>query len=321
MAKNKLKDERQITTTYLKDIVEITEGNNKNIRYHDDELVIMEDVHELPDISTHEVAFNMVVACMSGQVTLDVSGEPKTLRAGQLFVCHSHSILSDINIYPDFDAKIMCISDRLLRNILQRQMIIWNKMLYHQHCRIIDVSPSHFVLYSALRHHWYQTGSPFKTEILVCLLRVAFLELCEQILNEHLRLGKENESASMSRMETIFNNFIQNMAHRHVKKQSVAQYAEELCITPKYLSTVCRTVSGKSASEWISEYVVEDIVHYLKRTDLTARQIASELGFPNASFFTRYVHDHLGMSTRDFRKELMKSKRTANLAKRNTAKP
>jgi AraC-like DNA-binding protein len=75
----------------------------------------------------------------------------------------------------------------------------------------------------------------------------------------------------------------------------------QLCISPKYLTAVCKKNSGKTANEWITEQVLEDIRYYLKQTDLSIKQICDQLGFPNPSFFGKYVKDHFGMTPLKFR--------------------
>jgi len=286
------------------------------IRYNDDELVIVDNLREIPQLGSGKIDFNVVAACIAGRMLLEVSGQPITVNAQQIFVCTSHVVLSNIMMSPDFECKVMCLSDRLLYSILQSQMLIWNNMLYKQHYRIIDIPADRFGPYNELRYQWLNEDNPFKREILVSLLRVALLELCHQLMSrdkdqkagdelpqERVRVGAKAGMGN-SRMETLFHQFLKNIARRRIKKLSVSEYADELCITPKYLSTVCRTVSGKSPTEWISEYVVEDIIHYLKNTELTASQIGIELGFPNASFFGTYVREHLGMSPNEYRKKL-----------------
>jgi len=279
--------------------------NEDLVRYNDDELVIVDKLREIPQLGSGKIDFNVVAACITGCMRLEVSGQPTTVNAQQIFVCHPHVVLSNLMISPDFECKVMCISDRLLRSILQSQMLIWNNMLYKQHYRIIDIPSDRFGLYNELRYQWINEENPFKREILVSLLRVALLELCHQLMSKDKdqKAGEDLLQEGNSRMETLFHQFLKNIARRRIKKLSVSEYAEELCITPKYLSTVCRTVSGKSPTDWISEYVIEDITHYLKNTELTASQIGIELGFPNASFFGKYVREHLGMSPNEFRKE------------------
>lgn len=279
--------------------------NEDLVKYNDDELVIVDKLREIPQLGSGKIDFNVVAACITGCMRLEVSGQPTTVNAQQIFVCHPHVVLSNLMISPDFECKVMCLSDRLLRSILQSQMLIWNNMLYKQRYRIIDIPSDRFGLYNELRYQWINEENPFKREILVSLLRVALLELCHQLMSKDKdqKAGEDLLQEGNSRMETLFHQFLKNIARRHIKKLSVSEYAEELCITPKYLSTVCRTVSGKSPTDWISEYVIEDITHYLKNTELTASQIGIELGFPNASFFGKYVREHLGMSSNEFRKE------------------
>lgn len=276
------------------------------IRYNDDELVIVDNLREIPQLGSGKIDFNVVATCITGRMMLEVSGQSITVNAQQIFVCTSHVVISNIMMSPDFECKMMCLSDRLLRSILQSQMMIWNNMLYKQHYSIIDIPSDRFGLYIELRYQWLNEDNPFKREILISLLRGALLELCHQLMRKDKaqKSGEDFPQEGNSRMETLFHQFLKNIARRRIKKLSVSEYAEELCITPKYLSTVCRTVSGKSPTEWISEYVVEDIIHYLKNTELTASQIGIELGFPNASFFGKYVREHLGMSPNEYRKKL-----------------
>lgn len=280
--------------------------NEGLVKYNDDELVIVDNLREIPQFGSGKIDFNVVAACITGRMLLEVSGQPTTVNAQQIFICHPHVVLSNLMISPDFECMVMCLSDRLLRSILQSQMLIWNNMLYKQRYCIIEIPADRFGLYNELRYQWLNEDNPFKREILVSLLRVALLELCHQLMSKDKdqKVGEDFLQEGNSRMETLFHQFLKNIARRRIKKLSVSEYAEELCISPKYLSTVCRTVSGKSPTEWISEHVIEDITHYLKNTELTASQIGIELGFPNASFFGKYVREHLGMSPNEYRKKL-----------------
>ena len=296
--------EQVIQNVNLVDITAMS-VNEELVKYNDDELVIVDNLREIPQFGSGKIDFNVVAACITGRMLLEVSGQPTTVNAQQIFVCHPHVVLSNLMISPDFECKVMCLSDRLLRSILQSQMLIWNNMLYKQRYCIIDIPAGRFGLYNELRYQRLNEDNPFKREILVSLLRVALLELCYQLMSndKDLNAGEESPQEGTSRMETLFHQFLKNIARRRIKKLAVSEYADELCISPKYLSTVCRTVSGKSPSEWISEYVIEDITHYLKNTELTVSQIGIELGFPNASFFGKYVREHLGMSPNEYRKE------------------
>ena len=103
--------------------------NEDLVKYNDDELVIVDKLREIPQLGSGKIDFNVVAACITGCMRLEVSGQPTTVNAQQIFVCHPHVVLSNLMISPDFECKVMCLSDRLLRSILQSQMLIWNNML------------------------------------------------------------------------------------------------------------------------------------------------------------------------------------------------
>ncbi len=72
-------------------------------------------------------------------------------------------------------------------------------------------------------------------------------------------------------------------------------------ITPKYLSTICKEHSGKTANEWITEFALADIRYYLKQTDLGIKQICELTGSPTPSFFGRYVKKHFGLTPKELK--------------------
>ena len=98
-----------------------------------------------------------------------------------------------------------------------------------------------------------------------------------------------------------FQRFLNLLHSSEVKHRTVESYANELCISPKHLSVICKKQSGKTANEWITEQVTEDIRYYLCQTDYSIKQICGLLGFPNPSFFGKYVKDHFGMTPIEFR--------------------
>lgn len=277
----------------------------EQIKYSDEELVIVDNLREIPNMDNLRITFNIIAVCLRGKMEIDIAGESKLIHERQIAICHSHATLANCMVSPDFECNVLCIGDQLLRNILSSQILLWNQLLYSHRFVILDIAPQRLGIYEELRYQWQAEDSIFRREIITGLLRVALLQLCELLVKE--KSSADDPVAVVecgTRIDSLFNRFLELVAKRKVKKIPVANYASELCITPKYLSTVCHTVSGKSPLKWISEYVIEDIIHYLKNTDLTAKEISDELGFPNASFFGKYVREHLGTTPNEYRKQL-----------------
>ena len=112
--------------------------------------------------------------------------------------------------------------------------------------------------------------------------------------------------ALISQGDILFKRFIELLSDSEPKERSVSYYAEQLCITPKYLSTTIKKVSGKTAFEWINEYVMEDVKRQLSFSGKSIKEIADYLKFPNISFFGKYVKTHLGVSPTEFRRQIQK---------------
>lgn len=85
-------------------------------------------------------------------------------------------------------------------------------------------------------------------------------------------------------------------------EREVAYYADILCITPKYLSQVSRTITRLSASQWIQFYASFELVSLLNDTTNTLTEVSDLMLFENVSHFSRYVKKTLGKSPSEYRK-------------------
>lgn len=92
---------------------------------------------------------------------------------------------------------------------------------------------------------------------------------------------------------------------RSKKYRDVSYYAEQLNVTPKYLSDTVKRQTGNSVTYYINRYTVPMIKDYLENTTLSIVQIADEMHFASLSYFSRYVTKHLGMSPKAYRRSLV----------------
>ena len=109
------------------------------------------------------------------------------------------------------------------------------------------------------------------------------------------------EEEKKSKQEVLLEDFLDFVQKHYKEERSVEFYADKLCLTPKYLSTVIRQTSGKTAGEWIDEYVVLEAKALLKSTKMTIQQISEELNFPSQSFFGKYFKRLSGVSPKEYK--------------------
>ena len=99
-------------------------------------------------------------------------------------------------------------------------------------------------------------------------------------------------------------NYVTGTAIRTRREQlgiTQQQLADRLAVTPKYLSVVCNTVTGKSAQVVINDLTVQEIKRLLLQTDMSVKEICVQLDFVSLSFFCKYVKKHLGMTAYQYR--------------------
>ena len=93
------------------------------------------------------------------------------------------------------------------------------------------------------------------------------------------------------------------MTDYHTSERNMAFYADKLCLTPKYLSKLVKSVSGRSAPDWIDAFVILEAKNMLKYSDLSIKEIVCKLNFPNQSVFYKFFKSHAGKTPSQYRNE------------------
>ena len=289
-------------------------ANNEDVQigYSDNEIVVVDSIQQFTQISSAHVGMNTIVICTSGKAQAQMNGIQMELHRNQIAIIPQNVTVTDVMVSPDFDAKGMFLTNRILRSFLNEKISVWNDMMYIHRQHIVTMDEDEILFYT----HFYDMltlaiekgkENPYHTEIIQALLRSAILGLCGtmkwMLLADNSPLGSAAwQRQELSSGKSHFQRFLDLLHSTDVKHRTVEAYANDLYISPKYLTTICKKNSGKTANEWITEHVLEDIRYYLKQTDLSIKQICNQLGFPNPSFFGKYVKDHFGMTPMEFRK-------------------
>lgn len=87
-------------------------------------------------------------------------------------------------------------------------------------------------------------------------------------------------------------------------ERDVSYYAERLNVSPKYLSSTVKRVTGHSVTSYIDRHTVPILKDFLDDERLSLTQIADLMNFTSLSYFSRYCTKHLGQSPSDYRRSL-----------------
>ena len=260
----------------------------------------LQDIQKVSTSSAIKMEHNAIIHCRKGRLLLEIGGG-KQLKAheGQLILIPTEKLLHPMMVSTDVEVSSLIVSDKMLRTILGPQIGIWNSAIYMQETFVIDGKR----WTNILRDHSlaiFQGGDlKLGSEITMSFLRTLLLIVCEQLLSQEST--SKAIDTSTDRDKEIFNQFLVLLGHEQHKRRQVSYYAERLYITPKYLSTVCTRVSGKSPMRWITDSVMEQCYTLLKTTNMSIKEISNQMGFPNPSFFGQYFRDEAGMTPLEYR--------------------
>lgn len=111
------------------------------------------------------------------------------------------------------------------------------------------------------------------------------------------------ETVTHSRGEQLVDRFLKLVQMHCRQERQLDFYAQELCISAKYLAATVKAVTGKTAGDWIEDYVMLEAKAMLTNTDMTINQISDHLHFPDTSTFGKYFRRHTGLSPKEFKKQ------------------
>ena len=144
---------------------------------------------------------------------------------------------------------------------------------------------------------WHVVHQPAYNRQTVSSLVAAMMHHYDGIYRQHIDLLK----ASQSREQSIFDRFIQLVNQHCAEQHQIGYYANRMCLTERYLSTIIRQTSGTTAKEWIDRAIITRIKVELKHSDKSVAQISDETNFPNPSFFSKFFKRLTGQTPLEYK--------------------
>lgn len=285
---------------------EFSQSAEISASYLDEDILIIDNIKVLANPDPVRLQMNMIASCQEGSLKMDINGKVIEVSKNDIFVCPPNSVIDVLEVSPDFACVALCVTNRGMQNILRSHVNVWNRAMYVNKVSIIKMTVGEMLFYAKFtdlirlcldfKSMAHSTWGPYRREIVETLLKTALLALCHAFVED----APESAKASSTTNE-LFDRFLELLQQNEVKHRPVEYFAQQLCITPKYLSIVCKRHSQKTAIEWITEYTLSDITYYLRSTNKSIKEISAILGFSNTSFFGKYVREHFRMSPLKYR--------------------
>ena len=254
-----------------------------NLKYNDGEIYFADNITSIPGLMKQfKVNFIAYVIVTEGRLSLDLNGVNYNLdRNSSLFVDRK-MVIDNVKHTENFNCVICAMSTDV-------GFAFFNKSLLQS---IMHIRNNPVI---KMEHQEMNFGRETVRDIIRCFA----YDLLSNI-NKHLDTDAEGDILRQG--DRIYRKFMLLLAEKSNANRSVKSYADELCVSPKYLTSVCRRHSNSTASELIAASMISRIKHLLLYSDLSIKEVAAEMGFDNLSFFGKYVRKHLGLSPNNYRK-------------------
>ena len=268
-----------------------------------DELVVMENFGSLPKGELSLDRHGLIVICTEGIAQFDYDGQQIRLHKDDLFLYMAHSVVTNFMSSSDFNCRQIWFSRGELWNISKYGEVSLSDLPYLKRHPIMHLTEDDVKLlddYFQLLCRRMRDPSPvLYSNIVRSLVSTMMLE----ILSMMRRQEPENTVTTGVHRQRLANEFMRLVEQSDGRIRKVDDFANQLNITPKYLSTLLKETMNRRPSEMIHFYTLKAIEHRLRYTDMTMQEIANDLNFANASFFGKYFKEHAGMTPLDFRKK------------------
>ena len=225
------------------------------------------------------------------------------LKKVSMFIFTPKNILQ-VNSQQYFKADVIAISPDFMRRInidIKNMMPLFLKFVENPALTLTpEESRSMRGMIAQIERETRGPETHFSFDIVSGLIAATIYKVGD-IMYHYLAEHPEEQNNSHNRAEEYFKQFTHLLGEHFREERSVGFYARQLCITPKYLTTLIKRISGQSVSEWIDNYVILEAKTLLKYSTMSIQEIAYYLNFPNQSFFGSYFKRNTGMSPSQYK--------------------
>ncbi len=244
----------------------------------------------------------IVGVCIKGNVSAKINNQIYEVNTNRLVLITPYSVIKVIDRSEVFSIKFIFFSiDYFFSTPLRMEKDIFvamnrNPIIQLNAEAIKDIIEQYRII---LKHQHlnliYGTG-------IVNAHMSALMLLIASHYNVEIQKGVLKQS---SREDSIAKQFIFLLLEYFLTEKKLTFYANKLCLTPNYLSSIIKEATGSSFQKWIQTIIIIEAENLLKTTNLSIIQISEYLNFANPSFFGRFFKQWVGVTPLQYRKSYM----------------
>ena len=246
-----------------------------------------------------------VIICHRGSFQFSLNQKVCSAKAGESLFIPEEGAFQVLQESEDMEVQILIYQIEPIRDIMGNAVVTM-----YMYSRITPDEPScvwttgeeeEITKYMSLLDSAVEVEeNPFKLYEQKLLLLALTYRICSMY---NRKLVNDGEEAG-GRKNEVFIRLIQLIEKYYMQERGVEFYADKLCLSPKYLSAVSKSICGYTVQELVFKAIIRKSISLLKNTQQDIQEIANAFGFPNASYFGTFFKKQVGVSPQQYRKSL-----------------
>jgi len=266
-----------------------------------DDILILHNPHFNVNWEPYKMKYVLVAICHEGTGSGAVNLHSFQMQKNDMVVVLPSQIIQSYAVSEDFKGTFILFSEHFFSRLGQGDAYLFYKKVENTPLYQMDEGKAAvFRSYIDLVHNLLQIQhtTPNMEEVLQLLSRLFFV-----MVSWEVRASTEGDETQYRENEVMMQ-FLQLVKNHYREHHEVGFYADKMHISAKYMTTLIKKASGKSALQWIEDYVILDAKAQLSSTVNTIQQITFDLNFPSQSLFGRYFKRAVGVSPSQYRASL-----------------
>ena len=273
-----------------------------NAEYMTDGLILTDRISEAPiPQSSTRLNFILMAMCKKGKAQYSIDTRQQVVKPGDLMFVSERHVIDNYEASPDFECLCIMLTTEYYHGFVQDVKNVSSLLLFSMNNPVVPLTSKEIQVFTnyfeTIRKKMADTNHHYRSPLVKALLLAMFYDMSNVIYRVERMTNRKQ-----TRAEAIFANFIHLLEQNFRTQRRVSWYADQLCITPKYLSEIVKKISLRTPNDWIDSYVILEARVLLKNTTKSIKEITDELNFPNQSFLGKYFKEHVGVNPSEYRK-------------------
>ena len=238
--------------------------------------------------------------CTAGEIHIEIDRQKYRVSTDSFLVAAPSTIVKFLRTSEDFMMKLLFFDKNFLIKNISNPFIIEKMNLFSKGSySIVKTTAKNSAQLQNLLEYLKKKSrkqGKFTEEIIRTIIFNLLLETAEIVEKENDSQPEKEEGK-----KDLYLKFSKLIRENIREQRTVQFYADQLCVSNKYLIEIIKKASGKTPHEVIDETLLKEAYVMLGDPNKTISEIAFELQFNSASAFGRFFKKHTSLSPSEYR--------------------